>query len=134
MRNKRCDTAHIRLKLFNKFQFLCKRMRRLMRTSHHKAAADPKADIFQISKAVHSVVKGHFPRMQSFIVLPIRSHVIQRIMICPRKIHLLIFTADMFSKGKHYGTIGIYPMYIRYNITDCICRNCSHAPLQHKGS
>ena len=37
--------------------------------------------------------------MQSFIVLSIRSHVIQRIMICPCKIHLLIFTADKATMG-----------------------------------
>ena len=134
MRNKRYDIAHIRLKLFNKLQFLCKHMRRLIRTSHHKAAADPKADILQLSKAAHSAVKGHSPRIQPFKMFFIRGNMMQGIPACSCIIHLFIFTADIFSEGERYGTIGKAPTNIRYDIASLICRKHPIVTLKNKGA
>ncbi len=72
--------------------------------------------------------------MQPFKMFFIRGHMMQGIPACSCIIHLFIFTADIFSEGERYGTIGKAPTNIRYDIASPHLPKTSHRHLKNKGA
>ena len=72
----------------------------LSRRSHHKSAAGLIADGFQISETFPPVSKIHFRRVQTFVVIPVRSFVAQKISVRTGLKQFFVACPASFSDGK----------------------------------
>lgn len=69
MGDKRSDTNHFRLEVFNKTYILYQKFHSLVRGSHHDACPGLETDSFEFLKAFDTSFVGHFIGVQT-VVMP----------------------------------------------------------------